>query len=304
MELIQGRLRLNNPVMAASGTFGYGIEFAERDDVTKIGGIVCKGITLDPRAGHPPPRIVETAAGALNAIGLANIGVDAVIQEMAPQWERMAVPVLVNINGETVEEYVEVARRLDGVPGVSGIELNVSCPNVARGGMTFGMEPGPASDLTAAVRKANSSPLFVKLTPNTESMIEVARAVIGSGAEGLTVANTYLGVSIDARTGKPRLANVTGGLSGPAIKPLSLRLVLQVAEAVSVPIIGCGGIMNGEDAAEFLAVGASAVQVGTATLVSPFALPRIARQLEEWLARNRSKHPNQVGEADGHNESS
>lgn len=282
-ELIPGRLVLNNRVMAASGTFGYGTEFAERGDVSAIGAVVCKGITPEPREGHPPPRIVETAAGALNAIGLANVGVEAVVRDKAPLWKGMPVPVLVNINGESIEDYVRVARRLEGVAGIAGIEVNVSCPNVARGGMAFGLEPGPAAEVTRAVRELNTSPLLVKLTPNSENILAVGRAVVEAGAEALTVANTYLGIAIDAKTGTPKLSNVTGGLSGPAIKPLTLRLVYSIAKEVEVPVIGCGGVMNGEDAMEYLHAGAAAVQVGTASLVDPFALPRIASELESLL---------------------
>jgi len=278
-ELIRGRLTLNNRVMAASGTFGYGTEFAAKSDPSDIGAIVCKGITVKPRAGNPPPRIVETPAGALNAIGLANIGMDAAIREKAPLWANMPVPVIVNINGETIDEFVKLAQGFDDVAGVAGIELNISCPNVKHGGMAFGIDPDAAAGVTKAVREATTLPLIVKLTPNAQDIPAVAKAVIAAGAEALTVANTYLAISIDAKRGEPALANVTGGLSGPAIKPLTLRLVYEVSRAVDVPVIGCGGIMNAEDAQEYLIAGAKAVQVGTATLVDPFAVPRIGRKL-------------------------
>jgi dihydroorotate dehydrogenase (NAD+) catalytic subunit len=280
-ELIAERLILNNRVMAASGTFGYGTEFAERQDASGIGAIVCKGITLEPRTGNPPPRIIETAAGAINAIGLANIGMQAAIREKAPKWASMPVPVLVNINGETVEEYVRLARGFDGVVGVAGIEVNISCPNVEHGGVTFGRDPEVAASVTAAVRAATALPVIVKLTPNTENIVSIARAVVAAGADALTVANTYLGMVIDMKTQRPTLANVTGGVSGPAIKPLTLRLVYEVSRAVDVPVIGCGGIMNGQDAREYLIAGAQAVQVGTAILVDPFAVTRIAHELSE-----------------------
>ncbi|HEV3311855.1 MAG TPA: dihydroorotate dehydrogenase [Chloroflexota bacterium] len=285
-DLLPGRLALNNPVMTASGTFGYGTEFAEHGDVSAIGGIVCKGITREPRAGHPPPRIVETAAGALNAIGLANIGMEAAIRDKAPLWADMLTPITVNINGESVEDYAVLARAFTGVPGVAALEVNISCPNVASGGMLFGADPERAAEVTRAVRDATDLPLLVKLTPNVAGVVAVAKAVVEAGAEALTVANTYLGIAIDAATGQPALRNVTGGLSGPAIKPLTLRLVYEVAGTVNVPIIGCGGIMNGRDAAEYLLAGASAVQVGTATLVDPFAPTRIAAELATWLQKS------------------
>lgn len=274
-------MTLNNRVMAASGTFGYGTEFAAHSDPSEIGGIVCKGITLEPRAGHPPPRIVETPGGALNAIGLANIGMRAAIEEMAPRWAAMPVPIVVNVNGEAIADYDALARAFDGVPGVAGVEVNISCPNVKEGGMAFGVKPKAAASVTAAVRAAMTLPLIVKLTPNTSDIIAVAKAVVAAGAEALTVANTYLAMAIDGDSGKPALSNTTGGLSGPAIKPLTLRLVYEVSRAVTVPVIGCGGIMNGRDALEYLRAGATAVQVGTATLIDPFAVPRIARELSE-----------------------
>jgi dihydroorotate dehydrogenase (NAD+) catalytic subunit len=283
-ELIKDRLILNNRVIAASGTWGYGTEFARRHDPSNIGAIVCKGVTVAPRAGNPPPRIVETAAGALNSIGLANIGMKAVIREKAPLWASMPVPMIVNINGETIDEFVTLAHGFTAVPGVAAIELNIACPNVKHGGMLFGMEPVAAAEVTAAVRAATSLPLIVKLTPNTTGVDRIAAAVAEAGAEALTVANTYLGMSIDLRTRKPTLANITGGLSGPAIKPLTLRLVYEVARAVSIPVIGCGGVMNGEDAEEYLIAGAAAVQVGTASLVDPFAVPRIAAELSALLS--------------------
>jgi dihydroorotate dehydrogenase (NAD+) catalytic subunit len=285
LELLPGRLTLNNPVMAASGTFGYGTEFAERVDVRAVGGIVCKGITLQPRAGHPPPRVRETSAGMLNAIGLANIGVDAVIRTKAPLWATLPTPVLVNINGESVDEYTALAERLRDVAGIAGIELNISCPNVQRGGMVFGADPEMAAEVTQAVRAVNPAPLIVKLTPNTANVVAVAEAVVAAGAEAISVANTYLGMAIDIKRRCPALTNVTAGLSGPAIKPLTLRLVYEVAARIDVPIIGIGGIMSGQDALEYLMAGAMAVQVGTANLVDPFAIPRIASELQDWLKR-------------------
>jgi dihydroorotate dehydrogenase (NAD+) catalytic subunit len=277
-------LQLNNRVMAGSGTFGYGDEFAKRNDVSGFGAIVCKGITLLPRAGNPPPRIVETASGALNAIGLANVGIEVVLAKKVPAWRVMGCPVLVNINGESVDDYVEIARRLEGINGVAGVELNISCPNVAAGGMQFGRDPDMAAEVTTAVRSVYSGPLSVKLTPNTERITDVAAATVAAGAEVLTVANTFLAMAFDAKTGRPSLTNGTGGLSGPAIKPLTLRLVHEVSKAVKVPIIGCGGVQSGRDAAEYLVAGAAAVQVATACLVDPFAVPRIANELSGFAA--------------------
>jgi dihydroorotate dehydrogenase (NAD+) catalytic subunit len=282
-DLIPGRLRLNNRVMAASGTLGYGTELAARVDPSDIGAVVCKGITLRPRTGHRPPRIVETAAGALNAIGLANIGMEAVIREKAPLWETIPCPLIVNINGETLQEFAELAAAFDGVAGVAALEVNISCPNVGHGGIEFGREPEPAAEVTRAVREATSAPVIVKLTPSAPRVPAVAEAVAKAGAEALTVANTYVGMAIDIHTRRPALSNGTGGLSGPAIKPLTLRLVYEVAAAVDVPVIGCGGVMNGEDAMEYLIAGAAAVQAGTANLVDPFACPRIASELQTLL---------------------
>jgi len=280
--------------MAASGTFGYGVEFAARLDISGVGGVVCKGLTIRPRPGHAPPRIIETAAGMLNSIGLANIGIDAAIAGMAPKWAGMPVPVIANISGETPHEYVEMAGRLDGVEGVAAIELNVSCPNVDRGGMLFGSKPEPAARLVSAVRPVTSLPLIVKLTPQAEDVPAVAGAVEREGADAVTVANTFQGLTIDIRRREPTLTNVTGGLSGPAIKPLTLRLVYLVAQVVGIPIIGCGGVLSGEDAIEYLMAGASAVQVGTATLVDPFAVCRIAAELNDRLARDGVLDPREV----------
>lgn len=286
IDLIPGRLALNNRVIAASGTFGYGTEFAGRMDAAKIGAIVGKGITLEPRAGHPPPRILETAAGVLNAIGLANVGAEAAIAGKAPAWATAGTPIVININGESVEDYVTLAKRFTGVSGVSALELNISCPNVSRGGIAFGLEPEAAAEVTRATRAATTLPLIVKLTPNARDIVAVATAVTEAGAEALTVANTYLGLAINLDRRRTTLTNVTGGLSGPAIKPLTLRLVYEIAAAVRIPIIGCGGVMRGEDAVEYLMAGASAVQVGTASLVDPFSLLRIGGEIAEWLRRN------------------
>jgi dihydroorotate dehydrogenase (NAD+) catalytic subunit len=281
-------LRLINPVMAASGTFGYGVEFAARMDLSGLGAIVCKGTTREPRAGNPPVRVTETAAGMLNAIGLQNIGVEAVISRMAPRWKHLGTPVLVNVAGTTVDDYRYVVERLDTVDGVSGIELNISCPNVKEGGVLFGTDPRLAAQVTAAVRQATQRPLLVKLSPNVSDIRAIARAVEEAGADAISVANTLYGMAIDVRRRRPVLANITGGLSGPAIKPYALYLVYEVANAVSVPVIGVGGVMSGRDAAEFLLAGASAVQLGTALMIDPTSWQRVVIELNDWLRQQRA----------------
>lgn len=280
-------LRLQNPVMTASGTFGNGTEYASRMDISGLGGIVCKGTTLDPRIGNRPLRVVETAAGMLNSIGLQNIGVDAVVREKAPVWATWQVPVLVNVSGGTLEEYTTICTRLDGVPGVAGIELNISCPNVKQGGVAFGNDPEQAFAVTAAVRETTDLPVVVKLSPNVSDIRSIALAVEEAGADAISLINTVYGMSIDARARRPALGNITGGLSGPAIKPLALYLVYQVAQVVSVPIIGIGGILNADDAREFLLAGASAVQVGTALMVNPRAWQTIVEGLQRWFREER-----------------
>ncbi len=263
-----------NPVMTASGTFGYGIEYAHIFDIQRLGAIVCKGTTLEPREGNPQPRLAETSCGLLNSIGLQNIGVKALVREKAPLWAGWRVPVIVNITGETVEEYVRIASELEGVPGISGIEVNIGCPNVKAGGAEFGADPKAAAKVTAAVREATRLPMLVKLTPNTGDIVGVAVAVAGAGADAITLINTLRGMAIDISTRRPLLGNVTGGLSGPAIKPVALHMVYTVAGAVEVPLIGCGGIMNATDAIEFIMAGATAIQVGTATFANPCAARR------------------------------
>ena len=280
-------LRLRNPVMTASGTFGYGTEHASLADFEELGAIVCKGTTLRPREGNPQPRITETASGVLNSIGLQNIGVDALVADKAPVWAGWRVPVIVNIAGETADEYAELARRLDGVPGVGGIEVNISCPNVAAGGAEFGTSPAEAARVTRSVRVATSLPVVVKLTPNTGEIVAVAEAVAEVGADALTVINTLKGMAVDVRTGRPVLGNGTGGLSGPAIKPVALHMVYQVAAAVEVPVIGCGGILTGTDAIEFIMAGATAVQVGTASLTDPLAALDVLEGLKGYLRDER-----------------
>ncbi len=264
-------LVLQNPVMTASGTLSNGLEATHIFDVNRLGAIVSKGTTLHPRDGNPQPRTAETPSGMLNTIGLQNVGVDALVRDVAPVWATWRVPVIVNIAGETVDEFAELASRLDGVPGVSGIEVNVSCPNVKVGGMLFGQDPQQAATVTRAVVKSTKLPVIVKLTPNVTDIVAVAQAVVEAGADALCVINTLQAMAINIWTRRPVLSTVFGGLSGPAIKPVALRAVYQVAGAVDVPVIGCGGIMRGEDAIEFIMAGATAVQVGTATFTNPKA---------------------------------
>ncbi|MGB6836496.1 MAG: dihydroorotate dehydrogenase [Dehalococcoidia bacterium] len=279
----KGGLLLQNPVMTASGTFSYGLEYAKVFDIQRLGAIVCKTTTLRPRAGNPQPRTAETPAGMLNSIGLQNIGIDALIRDLAPTWARWRVPVIVSILGATPQEYAEAASRLEGVAGVSGLELNVSSPNAQRGGMQFGQEPEAAAEVTRAVRRATTLPIIVKLTPNVTDIVAVARGAAEAGADALCLINTLQAMAIDVWNRRPALASVFGGLSGPAIKPVALRMVYQVAGAVDVPVIGCGGIMSGLDAVEYLMAGASAVQVGTATFTNPRAPLEVLEGLEGFM---------------------
>jgi dihydroorotate dehydrogenase (NAD+) catalytic subunit len=269
--------------MTASGTFGYGTEYGHLLDIQRLGAIVCKGTTLEPREGNPQPRLAETPSGVLNSIGLQNMGVEALIEEKAPLWADWQVPVIVNIAGETVEEYARLAARLDRVAGVSGLEVNISCPNVAAGGAEFGINPGSAAAVTAAVRKATSLPVMVKLTPNTGDIVGVAVAVAEAGADAVSLINTLKGMVVDTVKRQPLLGNAFGGLSGPAIKPVALYMVYQVAGAVDVPVIGCGGITSAADALEFIMAGASAVQVGTASLTSPRAPLDVLEGIEKFM---------------------
>jgi dihydroorotate dehydrogenase (NAD+) catalytic subunit len=276
-----GALRLRNPILAASGTFGYGIEFAHLVDLNLLGGLVVKGLSREPIEGAPPPRIVETPSGMLNAIGLQNVGVRAFVAEKLPVLRKYVTPVLANVFGNTLEDYVEVIRTLEDAEGLAGYELNISCPNVKRGGIQFGGTPATVSEVvTAARRAAVNRPLWVKLSPLVADIGLIARSAAEAGADALTVANTYPAMAIDSRTGKSRLGNPTGGLSGPAIKPITLRLVWEVRKTVEIPVIGLGGVEKVEDVLDYLSVGASAVQVGTAT----FADPAVTRRLVEGLS--------------------
>jgi len=282
-------LLLANPVMTASGTFGYGTEYSDLFEIKRLGAIICKGTTLEPRDGNPQPRLFETASGLLNSIGWQNIGVKALIKEKAPIWAKWRVPVIVNIAGEKVDDYVRLARELDRVPGVSGLELNISCPNVKAGGAEFGTSPEAAAEVTAAVRKATSLPLLVKLTPNTSDIVKVAVAVAVAGADTISLINTLKGMAIDINKRRPVLGNVTGGLSGPAIKPVALYMVYQVAGAVDLPVIGCGGIATAKDALEFIMAGATAIQVGTASLANPRVSLDVLEGIEEYMRKEGIK---------------
>jgi dihydroorotate dehydrogenase (NAD+) catalytic subunit len=287
-------LRLANPVMTASGTFGYGTEYNHLFDIQKLGAIVCKGTTLKPRDGNPQPRLVETPSGMLNSIGLQNIGVKALIKEKAPVWAEWSVPVIVNIAGETAEEYAALAKELNNVPGISGLEVNISCPNISAGGAEFGVRPESASRVTAAVRANTSLPVLVKLTPNTGEIADVAVAVAGAGADAISLINTVRSMAVDIYGRNTLLGNRTGGLSGPAIKPIALTMVYEVAKAVDLPVIGCGGITSGRDAIEFIMAGASAIQVGSASFANPRAPLDVLEGIEQFMAREGMENINEL----------
>lgn len=274
---------LRNPVMPASGTFGYGEEYAPFLDLEQIGAIVTKGLSLKPKAGNPTPRISETISGMLNAIGLQNVGVEAFIKHKLPFLRTIKTPVIVNFFGNTLDEYGEVASQLSDIPEIAGVELNISCPNVKQGGIVFGTDPRSANEVVSLVRKKLHKPLIVKLTPNVTDITVVARAVEDAGADAISCINTITGMAIDIHTRRPRLANRTGGLSGPAIRPIAVRMVHQVVQAVSLPVIGVGGIVRSMDALEFLIAGAKAVQVGTANFVDPSAMVTIIDGIEAFL---------------------
>ena len=280
-------LTLANPVMTASGTFGYGTEYEHLFNIQKLGAIVCKGTALEPWEGNPQPRIVETAGGMLNSIGLQNIGVDALIKEKAPVWAGWQVPVIVNIVGRTIDDYAEVTARLDKVPGVAGLEVNISCPHVKAGGAEFGANAESAAKVTGAVRKATSLPIIMKLTPNTAEIVRIAQAVTVAGADALCLINTVRGMAINIKTRKPMLGNGHGGLSGSAIKPVALYMVYEVAKSVNIPIIGCGGITNAEDAIEFFMAGATAIEVGTASFKNPRAPMDVLEGIEKYLLQEK-----------------
>jgi dihydroorotate dehydrogenase (NAD+) catalytic subunit len=287
-------LRLKNPLLAASGTFGYGVEHEGVLDVSLLGGIVTKGLYLEPREGCPTPRIVETPAGLLNAIGLQGVGVRAFVDEVLPRLRRHDTAVLVNVCGDSAGEYAEVTRILDGAPGVSGIEINISCPNVKQGGIAFGGDPRMTHEVVAAVRGATKLPVIPKLSPNVTDIAVLARAAEEAGADALSCINTVLALAIDVESRKPRLAFGTGGLSGPAIRPIAVRMAWQAARAVKIPVIGIGGISSAEDALEFLIAGCRAVQVGTANFVDTRVYQRILGGLEAYLGRHGLHDVNDV----------
>ena len=280
-------IEFRNPVTTASGTFGYGEEFLDFIDLSRLGGIFVKAVTGKNRDGNAYPRMAETPSGMLNSVGLQNKGADHFIREIYPRIRDFDTHIIVNVSGSTIEEYIEVAGKINELEKIPAIELNISCPNVKQGGMAFGTVPAMAAEVTAAVRKVYRKVLMVKLSPNVTSIAEIARAVVDGGADVLTLINTILGMAIDADTRRPILSTVTGGLSGPAIKPVALRMVWQVHQAVNVPIIGIGGIMNARDAIEFLLAGASAVQVGTANFIDPAVYVKIVEGIEAYLRKNK-----------------
>jgi dihydroorotate dehydrogenase (NAD+) catalytic subunit len=279
-------LELANPVLVASGTFGYGTEYQSLVDIQRIGAICSKGITVRPRAGNPPPRIAETPAGMLNAIGLQNVGLRGVVEEKAPIWARWSVPVIANISGESIAEFEELAGTLDGVPGIAGFEVNISCPNIRDGGRLFADDAASAAAVTRVCRAVTSLPLMVKLSPNVGNIVEIALAVEAAGADSISVANTLLGMLIDVDRRRPYLANRTGGLSGPAVRPIIVRMVYQITAAVSVPVVGVGGVTCTEDALQYILAGATAVQVGTANFVNPRTATEIVDGLTSYLQRH------------------
>jgi dihydroorotate dehydrogenase (NAD+) catalytic subunit len=280
-----GGIRMRNPVMTASGTFGYAREFEQYMDLNRLGALVVKTITRLPRAGNPPPRVVETPAGMLNAIGLQNVGIEAFIREKLPYLRRLEPPLIVNVAGESVEDFRDLTKRISDQEGVAGIELNISCPNVA-GGLDFSSDPTLAYRVVKAARDATQLPIIPKLSPNVTDIVAIARAVADAGADAISLINTLVGMAVDVRTRQPKIGNVTGGLSGPAIRPVAVRMVWQVARAVRLPIIGMGGIVTAEDALEFLIAGATAVAVGTANFINPTAAVKVIEGLEQYCAAN------------------
>ena len=282
-----GGIELKNPVMTASGTFGYGREFEQLVDLNRLGGIIVKGLSIEPTKGNPPPRLAETPCGMLNAIGLENVGFTAFVQEKLPFLKTIATPTFVNIYGKSVSEYAALAKKIDEVEGITGVEVNISCPNVKVGGVAFGAYPDSASEVVRAVRERTSKPLMVKLSPNVTDITEIASSVEAAGADSISLINTITGMAVDIETRRPKLANITGGLSGPAIKPIALRMVWQVAQTVNIPVIGIGGIMTAKDALEFLIAGAVAVQIGTVNFINPNAAIEIIDGIESYLLERK-----------------
>jgi len=291
-----GKVKFFNPVLVASGTFGYGEEYASFLDLNKLGGIITKSITLNPREGHPPPRTCETPSGMLNAIGLANPGVKRFIKEKLPFLRTLKTKIMVNVAGSSVEEYVGVVKKLEGKKGIDLLEINISCPNVKEGGIAFGSNPKSAYRCIKAVKENTSYPVIAKLSPNVNNIMEIALAVEEAGADGVSLINTLVGMAIDLDTKKPRLSNITGGLSGPAIKPVALAMVWKVAQKVKIPVIGIGGIMNTNDALEFILAGASMIQIGTGNFVDPECSIKIVQGLKRYCQDNKIKR---IGELVG-----
>jgi len=280
-----GRIRLNNPVLVAAGTFGYGEEYAKLLDLNKLGGIITKTVTLEPREGNPPPRLAETPAGLLNAIGLENPGIDVFLKEKMPFLSQFEAALIVNIAGEKEEDYLTLAERLNEKEGIDALEINISCPNVKKKGLIFGTDPGQTFSLVKKLREVTNIPLIIKLTPNVTDISEIAQAAQEAGAEALSLINTMLGMSIDVETRRPKLGNITGGLSGPAIRPIAVRMVRDTFQKVSLPIIGMGGITCSQDALEFILAGASAIAVGTANFIDSRTAPRIVEGIKEYMQR-------------------
>jgi len=297
LEVKIAGIKLKNPVMTASGTFGYGEEFSPFIDLDKLGAIILKGIFLKPKMGNPPPRVIETPSGMLNAIGLQNVGVEVLIKEKLPYLKKYNTPVIINISGDTIEEYVGLARRLGEVSkemGVAGLEVNISCPNVKKGGMVWGTNAKSTYKIISSIRKATSLPLIVKLTPNVTDIKIIAQAAEEAGANALSLINTLVGMVVDIDSRRPKLANVSGGLSGPAVKPVAIWLVWQVFQTVKIPVIGIGGIIKVEDALEFIIAGARAIEIGTANFVNPRVTIEIIEGIEKYLTENNIKDVNEL----------
>ena len=283
-------IKLKNPVMTASGTFGYGQEFVPLVDLNRLGAIITKGTSLKPMKGNPPPRIVETVGGMINSIGLQNVGAQAFIRDKLPFFSQFKTPVIANIFGETIREFGELAKRLDDIPGIAGLEVNISCPNVAKGGVLFGADPKMAHHVVRTVKRSTHLPIIVKLSPNVSDITLIAKSVEEAGGDAISLINTLMAMAVDPQSRRPLLNNIIGGLSGPAVKPVALRLVWQAVNAVKIPVIGIGGIMTPEDALEFIIVGARAVQVGTANFVNPIACVEIIDGIEAYLTKHGFRH--------------